>query len=323
MKNEVPKVITEDWLHQLDVERLRRPKRVIKLIEKIVRGTEPALLPLLYLVYGAALRQTTRLGDARWAFSFGIFIVEHSGNLSLRARLIRRLAWVEAAEGDFAAAHERVQEALTFHTMLNEREEAGKALVSQGILFFLQEDHKESNFCMHSSLERLNSRDIPNRFAAHQHLAMSYRVLGGEGEAIHHLAVARKLGQEIGQPALDKLLWHEANIREESGKDSSATLEKIVENSLKEDNFLDAALGTLQLAKGHLKEGRYREAQEAGVAIRAFAFNTSCDAAAAAALEVYRSCLNSALTMTEINQAIQKIEKIRGAHLTPRSLIND
>jgi tetratricopeptide (TPR) repeat protein len=306
------------WFERLERERLDQPREIVRSIENAAKTVDLGHLPRLYGIYGPALRQLSRLPEARWAYYLGMSVARRVDDISALGDLTQKSAWVEAAEGGLATARKCLEIATSLYSEIGDVNSIGKTLVDRGIIYFLDKKHLASNRCLESALSFLSESEFENRASAHQHLAMNCHAMNSKKLALYHLEQAQALAAYCSKLTFVRLMWFEARHKFEIlNLDAAAdAFEKISDYFLKSENYREAALATAELGRCRLAQGKLREAESLCETFRFLSFHLKgTPAAEARRIHVAgRSCaLKDSMLVDAIN--VLKDDKARAQAL--------
>ena len=179
--------IGQTYLDTLDQRRYQEPDEVLRQALWAVDHVELTLLPQLLGVAGSAWRILFQLNKAAHVIQAGIRMADQQGSRQLVARLLQRLAYVEADLGDHEEAMRITEKAAMLFLRRGEHVALAKATVDIGKWFHNLGRFEESSETHKAALAMLPEHAYLNRCAAHQYIGLNSRELGDLSTALEQL----------------------------------------------------------------------------------------------------------------------------------------
>lgn len=187
-----------DFLDTLDQQRYQEPAEVLSLALWAIDHIEKALLPKLLGVAGSALRLMILLDEAQHTICVGIRIAQHQGDRAAVGKLLQRLSYVIADQGDHREALRLSERVALVFLRCGETSALGKALVDQGVWLYYLNRFEESIETHRAALSQLPTDSARNRCTAYQCLGSSYREQGNPQEALRYVKEAESIAESAG-----------------------------------------------------------------------------------------------------------------------------
>jgi tetratricopeptide (TPR) repeat protein len=315
----------KEWLDWMDKLRLDQPQRVIRAIEESIPDEiEKSLIPQAYMIYGAALRQRSRLREAHHAYYDGLQLVRAARDLPAQADLTERLAVIAAAREDFRLALAVSKEAISLYLRCQDLSGAGKALTDQGMYFYYLEEYEESISANKAALSYLSLSEKNHIYMAWVGQALAYRKLSDPVWALASIRRADDIAQELGPVIASRSKWFTGRFHLDLGEFAAAEqiFGELLHLYLGSGHILDAVLAGVDQTRSLLALGRSQEATVLAQSLRDHVIALPEDSIAAAGiLEIWRLSSKRRLTLEVLEKISEAIERERGETPHPLSTI--
>lgn len=213
-------------------------------------------------VAGSAFRTVGEVDLAEQTFHVATVLFTDDADDMACARLMRRTAYLRAAQDRFAEAIELTEESIEVYRLHGESIFLGCALVDQAVVFIRAKKFELAARDLLESLDILEDDQNSSYYYSAVH-NLAYALLKTEGvdplEAIAWLSRARELNTEpVTSVSRAKLLWLEGEAWAKMGRypEAEAAFGEACRQLWERGAPLDAGLAAVELAEIYLMQGR-------------------------------------------------------------------
>jgi tetratricopeptide (TPR) repeat protein len=181
-----------------------------------------------------------------------------------QASLLQKCSYLVADNGNYDVAITLEEQACNIYIILHNLSGIGQTLVDRGNMHFYLGEPLVSMQCYMAALHYIPAEMWTYRFATYQCLGFTHLHLGNLDEANQYADLAAQVHETRDGPNWWRLMWLRGEIallREDFSFAEAAFL-AISEAFLSQENYIDAALVSLRLAKTFLKLGKVKEMKQ-------------------------------------------------------------